>query len=80
MPSTCASTLDGLTVMSSFIHSTGIYYFTKGFLFTRLVFDEHSDILHTNSLQNSFIGLVVLGVLGSFHFFRTGHRATLSSI
>ncbi|KAJ5533522.1 hypothetical protein N7494_010074 [Penicillium frequentans] len=40
------------------------------------------EILDTNALTltNSSIGPVILGVLGSFYFFKTGHQATLSSI
>jgi phosphatidylinositol glycan class O len=40
------------------------------------------EILDTNGLVsgNSAIGPVVLGLLGSFHFFKTGHQATLTSI
>ncbi|KAJ5338819.1 hypothetical protein N7452_005547 [Penicillium brevicompactum] len=40
------------------------------------------EILDTNNLtmSNSSIGPVVLGLLGSFYFFKTGHQATLSSI
>ncbi|PGH09930.1 hypothetical protein AJ79_05546 [Helicocarpus griseus UAMH5409] len=40
------------------------------------------EILDTNGLttSNSAIGPVVLGLLGSFHYFTTGHQATLSSI
>lgn len=40
------------------------------------------EILDTNGLSTSgsSIGPVVLGLLGSFHFFTTGHQATLSSI
>ncbi|KAK2739190.1 mannose-ethanolamine phosphotransferase gpi13 [Myotisia sp. PD_48] len=40
------------------------------------------EILDTNnlSISNSPIGPVVLGLLGSFHYFTTGHQATLSSI
>lgn len=40
------------------------------------------EILDTNALtlNNSSIGPVVLGLLGSFYFFKTGHQATLSSI
>ncbi|KAJ5972832.1 uncharacterized protein N7479_002750 [Penicillium vulpinum] len=40
------------------------------------------EILDTNSLTmtNSSIGPVILGVLGSFYYFKTGHQATLSSI
>ncbi|OJJ43810.1 hypothetical protein ASPZODRAFT_154318 [Penicilliopsis zonata CBS 506.65] len=40
------------------------------------------EILDTNSLTttNSAIGPVVLGLLGSFYYFKTGHQAVLSSI
>ena len=38
------------------------------------------EIVDTNSLSQTAIGPVVLGLLGSFHFFKTGHQATLSSI
>jgi phosphatidylinositol glycan class O len=38
------------------------------------------EIIDTNKLSNSPIGPIVLGLLGSFHFFKTGHQATLSSI
>ena len=38
------------------------------------------DIIDANSLSQSAIGPTVLGLLGSFHFFKTGHQATLSSI
>lgn len=38
------------------------------------------EILDLNSLTTSPIGPVVLALLGSFHFFKTGHQATLSSI
>ncbi|EER29997.1 hypothetical protein CPC735_013150 [Coccidioides posadasii C735 delta SOWgp] len=40
------------------------------------------EILDTNGLttSNSAIGPVMLAILGSFHFFTTGHQATLSSI
>jgi phosphatidylinositol glycan class O len=40
------------------------------------------EILDTNALtlSNSPIGPVVLGLLGSFYFFKTGHQAVLSSI
>jgi phosphatidylinositol glycan class O len=38
------------------------------------------EIIDTNNLRSSSIGPVVLGLLGSFHFFKTGHQATLSSI
>ncbi|KAF1844521.1 uncharacterized protein K460DRAFT_309483 [Cucurbitaria berberidis CBS 394.84] len=38
------------------------------------------EIIDTNNLRHSSIGPVVLGLLGSFHFFKTGHQATLASI
>lgn len=38
------------------------------------------EIIDTNHLRHSSIGPVVLGLLGSFHFFKTGHQATLASI
>lgn len=38
------------------------------------------EILDLNSLTSSSIGPVILALLGSFHFFKTGHQATLSSI
>jgi len=38
------------------------------------------EILDLNTLTASPIGPVVLALLGSFHFFKTGHQATLSSI
>ena len=38
------------------------------------------DIIDANNLSDSAIGPVVLGLLGSYHFFKTGHQATLSSI
>lgn len=40
------------------------------------------EILDTNALTltNSPIGPIVLGLLGSFYFFKTGHQAVLSSI
>ncbi|KAG2418800.1 hypothetical protein HFD88_001901 [Aspergillus terreus] len=40
------------------------------------------EILDTNALvmSNSAIGPVVLALLGSFYFFKTGHQAVLSSI
>ncbi|KAJ5980078.1 hypothetical protein N7481_007376 [Penicillium waksmanii] len=40
------------------------------------------EILDTNALtlSNSPIGPIVLGLLGSFYFFKTGHQATPSSI
>ena len=38
------------------------------------------EIVDTNNLSQSAIGQVVLALLGSFHFFKTGHQATLASI
>ena len=40
------------------------------------------EILDTNNLTTtkSAIGPIILGLLGSFHFFKTGHQAALSSI
>lgn len=38
------------------------------------------DIVDANGLSQSAIGPVVLGLLGSYHFFKTGHQATLPSI
>ena len=38
------------------------------------------EIVHTNNLSSSSIGPVMLGLLGNFHFFKTGHQATPSSI
>jgi len=38
------------------------------------------EILDLNSLTSSPIGPVILALLGSFHFFKTGHQATLSAI
>lgn len=38
------------------------------------------EIIDTNNLRHSPIGPTVLGLLGSFHFFKTGHQATLASI
>ncbi|KAJ5484945.1 GPI ethanolamine phosphate transferase 3 [Penicillium diatomitis] len=40
------------------------------------------EILDTNglTLSNSSIGPIVLGLLGSFYFFKTGHQAVLSTI
>jgi len=38
------------------------------------------EIIDTNNLSQSAIGPIVLALLGSFHFFKTGHQATLSSI
>ncbi|SLM38849.1 phosphoethanolamine transferase class o [Lasallia pustulata] len=39
-----------------------------------------AEIVATNSLTHSAIGPIVLALLGGFHFFKTGHQATLSSI
>ena len=38
------------------------------------------EILDLNDLTAETIGPVMLGLLGNFHFFKTGHQATLSSI
>jgi phosphatidylinositol glycan class O len=38
------------------------------------------EILDVNALTASPIGPVILALLGSFYFFKTGHQATLSSI
>ena len=38
------------------------------------------DIVDANGLSQSAIGPIVLGLLGSYYFFKTGHQATLSSI
>jgi phosphatidylinositol glycan class O len=38
------------------------------------------EILAANKLQDSAIGPITLALLGSFHFFKTGHQATLASI
>lgn len=38
------------------------------------------EIISANALSTTAIGPVVLGLLGNFHFFKTGHQATLSSI
>jgi phosphatidylinositol glycan class O len=38
------------------------------------------EIMDTNKLSDTPIGPIVLGLMGSFHFFKTGHQATLSSI
>lgn len=38
------------------------------------------EIIDTNNLSDSAIGPVVLGLLGNYYFFKTGHQATLSSI
>ncbi|KAL8847345.1 MAG: hypothetical protein Q9221_007628 [Calogaya cf. arnoldii] len=38
------------------------------------------EIIDSNDLARSAIGPVILAMLGNFHFFKTGHQATLSSI
>ncbi|KAF2016563.1 hypothetical protein BU24DRAFT_422925 [Aaosphaeria arxii CBS 175.79] len=38
------------------------------------------EIIDTNKLSDSPIGPIVLGLLGSFHFFKTGHQATIASV
>lgn len=38
------------------------------------------EVLDLNSLTTSPIGPIMLALLGSFHFFKTGHQATPSSI
>ncbi|KAH8597993.1 hypothetical protein B0O99DRAFT_567173 [Bisporella sp. PMI_857] len=38
------------------------------------------EVLDLNALTASPIGPVILALLGSFHFFKTGHQATLSAI
>ncbi|KAF2755698.1 alkaline phosphatase-like protein [Pseudovirgaria hyperparasitica] len=38
------------------------------------------EIIDANQLADTPVGPVVLGLLGSFHFFKTGHQATLSSV
>jgi len=38
------------------------------------------EIVTTNDLTNSSIAPIALALLGSFHFFKTGHQATLASI
>ena len=38
------------------------------------------EIIDSNDISQSAIGPIILGLLGSFHFFKTGHQATLSSI
>ncbi|KAL2130967.1 hypothetical protein VTI74DRAFT_5712 [Chaetomium olivicolor] len=38
------------------------------------------EILDLNQLSTSSIGPVMLAILGTFHFFKTGHQAVLSSI
>ena len=38
------------------------------------------EIIDTNNLSQSLIGPIILGLLGNFYFFKTGHQATLASI
>ncbi|KAJ9642025.1 mannose-ethanolamine phosphotransferase gpi13 [Coniosporium tulheliwenetii] len=38
------------------------------------------EIIDTNKLSRTPVGPVVLGLMGSFYFFKTGHQASLSSI
>lgn len=38
------------------------------------------EIVDINDLSQAAIGPIVLGLLGNFYFFKTGHQATLSSI
>lgn len=38
------------------------------------------EIIDTNNLSQSAIAPTILALLGSFHFFKTGHQATFSSI
>ena len=38
------------------------------------------EILDSNNMQNSAIGPILLSLLGTFYFFKTGHQATLASI
>ncbi|KAL8995167.1 MAG: hypothetical protein Q9169_005052 [Polycauliona sp. 2 TL-2023] len=38
------------------------------------------EVIDSNDLSRSAIGPVTLAMLGNFHFFKTGHQATLSSI
>lgn len=38
------------------------------------------EIIDSNDLSRSAIGPVTLAMLGNFHFFKTGHQATVSSI
>ncbi|MCJ1307548.1 mannose-ethanolamine phosphotransferase gpi13 [Agyrium rufum] len=38
------------------------------------------EIVDANDLSQSVIGPIVLGLLGNFYFFKTGHQATLASI
>lgn len=38
------------------------------------------EIIDVNELRETPVGPIVLGLLGSFYFFKTGHQATLASI
>lgn len=38
------------------------------------------ELLDLNEIASETIGPVMLGLLGNFHFFKTGHQAVLSSI
>ena len=38
------------------------------------------EVIDTNDLSQSSIGPIILGLLGNFYFFKTGHQATLASI
>jgi phosphatidylinositol glycan class O len=38
------------------------------------------EVIAANNLQDSAVGPVTLGLLGGFHFFKTGHQASLASI
>ena len=38
------------------------------------------EIIDTNALSQSSVGPIVLGILGNFYFFKTGHQAALASI
>ncbi|KAI4160994.1 MAG: hypothetical protein LQ342_005279 [Letrouitia transgressa] len=38
------------------------------------------EIIDSNDLSQSAVGPIVLALLGSFYFFKTGHQATLASI
>ena len=38
------------------------------------------EIVDINNLSDTSIAPVVLGLMGSYHFFKTGHQATLASI
>lgn len=38
------------------------------------------EIIDTNKIADSSIGPIILGLLGSYHYFKTGHQATFASI